>query len=61
MSDDFGFKWAYAWLAALGLFAVTAFTVRMPLPSSPALCLGLGAIFGAIMIGPIMYVSLWRR
>jgi hypothetical protein len=61
MSDDFAFRWAYTWMAAMILLAVTGIASRLPLPSSPSVCLFIGGIYGAAMIGPIVYVALRRR
>lgn len=70
MADSFAFKWAYGCLALMML----AFIVDMVriggglgsgprgslLPSSVGGAFATGAIYGAIMIGPIVYRSFRR-
>lgn len=60
MTYDNALKWAYGWLAALSVFAALWLSLQMPLPASVPICFGIGAAFGAIMIGPIVYIALRR-
>ncbi len=60
MTDAFAFKWAYGCLAALLLFCAAGLFFRSPLPPSTFICLIIGAVYGAVTIGPIVYVALRR-
>lgn len=60
MTDDFAFKWAYSWLAIYWVLFVAAITLGMPLPHSTPICLVIGAVCGAIIVGPIVYTGLRR-
>jgi hypothetical protein len=55
MTDEFAFKWALTWLAAM---CIAGISFRLPLPSNAAACLAVGTLCGAIIFGPIVYRSL---
>ena len=60
MTHNFAIQWAYWWLAAFGIFSLVGIATRMPLPDNVAICLGIGAAWAVLIVGPIVWVSLTR-
>jgi hypothetical protein len=60
MTFEFAMRWAFAWLAAFGLFSLVGIITRWPpLPSEPW-CMAIGAAWGIVMTAPIVWVSFRR-
>ena len=60
MTTEFAIKWGFGALAVFGVASLLGITFRIPLPHSAEVCLAIGSLCGAMIVGPIVYVTLSR-
>ena len=60
MTENFAFKWAIGSAAFFAVASIVGIIARAPLPPSTPACFAGAALVGAIIVGPIVYVSIRR-